>query len=164
MSKQNLTIKFCWLLAIYGFLRPSDIERIDDSKMVINKYIVKFVIVGPKEKRSGNPIEKVSIIHAHSDYKLCPVVTYRAYKKRIATFPSVANHPILDGVQLHYLIRNLKYNDKHIGAQRISKHINSLMSLLQLPESAKLPKARAFGSTRATKLGATYDDVIAQGF
>ncbi|OMH84088.1 hypothetical protein AX774_g2394 [Zancudomyces culisetae] len=149
---------------ICDFLRPSDIERIDDRKTSVTREFIKFIIVGPKEKRNGTPIEKVSIIHAHSDKKLCPVETYQVYKKRIAVTPCVKPHPLLDGNSMSYLIRSLKDHSTNIGAQRISKQINKLMSLIPLPPNAKVPKARALGSTRATSSGATYDDVITQGF
>ncbi|OMJ11203.1 hypothetical protein AYI69_g9922, partial [Smittium culicis] len=164
MSKYDLTAKLFWLIAICGFLRPSDIERIDDSKTSVTKEYIKFIIVGPKEKRNGTPIEKVSIIHTHSDKKLCPVETYKSYKQRIAVTSCVKPHPLLDGHSISYLIRNLKEHSTNIGAQRISKHINKLMSLIPLSPNAKVPKARAFGSTRANSSGATYDDVITQEF
>ncbi|OMJ10546.1 hypothetical protein AYI69_g10200 [Smittium culicis] len=55
---RQLTSKTCWLLALCGFLRASDIHRIDDSRTTIHNGILKMVIIAPKEKRNGKLIER----------------------------------------------------------------------------------------------------------
>ncbi|OMJ12321.1 hypothetical protein AYI69_g9449 [Smittium culicis] len=53
---KNLTSKTCWLLAVCGFMRTSDIHRIDDAQTTTIDGTLKLVIVAPKEKREGRPI------------------------------------------------------------------------------------------------------------
>ncbi|PVU90988.1 hypothetical protein BB561_004614 [Smittium simulii] len=145
LTPEQLTQKLCWLLAICGFMRPSDIERIDDKRTIDNEEFVRFVVISPKEKRSGSSIEK-------------------EYKKRVAVLSCEGFHPINSSLTIGYLVRSLNNFKKKIGGQRISKHMNYLMKLISIDMGSKVPKARALGSTIATTAGATYDDVISQGF
>ncbi|OMJ13593.1 hypothetical protein AYI69_g8940 [Smittium culicis] len=69
------------------FLRPCDIERIDYGKTKITSSYVRFVILSPKERRSGSSIEKVCHINSHSIQHLCPVLAYKYYKARIVSEP-----------------------------------------------------------------------------
>ncbi|OMJ19664.1 hypothetical protein AYI69_g6529 [Smittium culicis] len=48
----KLTTKCCWLLALCGFLRASDINRIDDPRTTIFNETLNIVIIAPK-KRMG---------------------------------------------------------------------------------------------------------------
>ncbi|OMJ18810.1 hypothetical protein AYI70_g5125 [Smittium culicis] len=75
LSDKNLTLNLCWLLAVTGFIRESDIHRIDDSKT---------------EKRKRHPIIFPCQISRHTDQTLSLVYTYMVYKQRIAqtSFPS----------------------------------------------------------------------------
>ncbi|PWA00807.1 hypothetical protein BB558_003131 [Smittium angustum] len=41
----NLTSKLCFLLGFCGFMRPSDIERIDESRTTIEEKFVRFIII-----------------------------------------------------------------------------------------------------------------------
>jgi hypothetical protein len=78
------------------------------------------------------------------------------------TFP----HPVLPHVDIHYLIRDVRDYHRPIHAQRISKYIKYIKSLMDLlPQSTGLNrlKARAIGATRAVLAGASVDDVIAHG-
>ncbi|OMJ14050.1 hypothetical protein AYI69_g8754 [Smittium culicis] len=49
----KLTTKCCWLLALCGFLRASDIHRIDDARSTMCNGTVNIVNIAPKEKRKG---------------------------------------------------------------------------------------------------------------
>ncbi|OMJ23231.1 hypothetical protein AYI70_g2393, partial [Smittium culicis] len=74
---KSLTSKTCWLLAVCGFMRASDIHRIEDAQTTIIDGTLKLVIVAPKEKRKGRPIIRPCEISCHSDKLLCPVEAYR---------------------------------------------------------------------------------------
>ncbi|OMJ28521.1 hypothetical protein AYI69_g2003 [Smittium culicis] len=149
---------------MFGFLRPCDLERIDYGKTKITSSYVRFVILSPKERRSGSSIEKVCRINSHSIQHLCSVLAYKYYKSRIASEPCWGPHPINEELKINYLIRNFKDTYKKITAQRIGKHINSLIDLIPLSAHEKIPKSRALGSTIASKSGASYEDVISLGF
>ncbi|PVU84985.1 hypothetical protein BB560_007195 [Smittium megazygosporum] len=81
LSDRDLTAKLCWLLAIAGFLRASDIHITDNARSNIMHVILYLEIVANKEKRGGIPIEKPCQINEHSDQILCPVYTYKIIKK-----------------------------------------------------------------------------------
>lgn len=54
MTRASLTAKLCWLLAICGFLRSSDIGRIsDDQTHTDPQGRLVLHIIAPKEKRKG---------------------------------------------------------------------------------------------------------------
>ncbi|OMH83279.1 hypothetical protein AX774_g3217 [Zancudomyces culisetae] len=55
------------LLAICVFMRPSDKERIDESRTTSSLDSVKFTMVEPKEKRMGLSINKTVYISSHSE-------------------------------------------------------------------------------------------------
>ncbi|OLY78240.1 hypothetical protein AYI68_g7714 [Smittium mucronatum] len=76
---KSLNSKTCWLLAVCGFMRASDIHRIDDAHTTKIDGKLKLVIVAPKEKRKGRLIIRPCEISCHSDKLLCPVEAYRAY-------------------------------------------------------------------------------------
>ncbi|KAI9029547.1 hypothetical protein CLU79DRAFT_716201 [Phycomyces nitens] len=103
LTPMALTRKLCWLLAVCGFLRPADLERVDDARTSVEQSILRLVIVAPKEKHSGRRIERVVAIQPHDDSLLCPVVAYQAYKSRIARAPCVRPHPVLADVTIHRL-------------------------------------------------------------
>ncbi|KAI9334328.1 hypothetical protein BD770DRAFT_332826 [Pilaira anomala] len=169
MSLLRLTQKLCFLLGITGFLRPSDIERIDDSKTLIREGTLRLVILAPKEKRAGRPIEKVVIISPHSDTNLCPVICYQDYKARFISYsPIVCSHARLPQLSYTALIRNTTAYTKAIGSERISNHIKSILCLATTtctasPPGRKAVKARAVGSTRAILAGAKLEDVLTHG-
>ncbi|OMJ09510.1 hypothetical protein AYI70_g10893 [Smittium culicis] len=75
LTNKKLTSKLCWLLTVRGFIRESDLHRIDDSKT---------------EKRKRHPIFFPCQISRHTDQNLSLVYTYMVYKQRIAqtSFPS----------------------------------------------------------------------------
>ncbi|OMJ10932.1 hypothetical protein AYI69_g10046 [Smittium culicis] len=75
----------CWLLSLCGLLRARDIHRIYDARTKITKDTLKPVIISPKEKRKGQPIERSFEINRHPSILLCPVMVYTIYKAKIAT-------------------------------------------------------------------------------
>jgi hypothetical protein len=165
LSINNLTAKLCWLLGVCGFLRPSDIERIDlnSSDWTSNPNELVLQVVAPKEKRLGQRIRRTVHIHAHPDNLLCPVAAFHAYHSRFAHRPCVFPHPVLPHLSIAYLIRDVRDPFKPIKAERIGKHINSIMELLPMSPGMRKLKARALGSTRALRQGASVNDVVSHG-
>ncbi|OAD78744.1 hypothetical protein PHYBLDRAFT_163835 [Phycomyces blakesleeanus NRRL 1555(-)] len=163
MNAIDLTRKLCWLLAICGFLRPADLERVDDRRTSRDNGILRLVIVAPKEKRSGRRIERIVAIQPHEDPLLCPVATYLAYKSNIAFSVCVRPHPVLSQVTLQRLVRDVRNYDRPIGSERISKHIQFLMEKIPRPSGVLLPKARALGPTLALASGASVEDILVHG-
>ncbi|OMH83558.1 hypothetical protein AX774_g2933 [Zancudomyces culisetae] len=78
----RLTSKVCWLLAVTGFMRPSDLFWADDAQTTVSKEHISIIVVAPKEKREGSPIIKEIKINSHSDRIICLVAAYTEYKKR----------------------------------------------------------------------------------
>ncbi|KAG2225102.1 hypothetical protein INT45_011784 [Circinella minor] len=165
MRPIDLTRKLCFLLAITGFLRPSDIERIDDNKTSITSRGLRLIIAVPKEKRRRQPIEKVITIKPHSNQLLCPVQAYQDYKVRFCQVPCRRSYPIPKGPRafVYRLIRAVHRHDAPIGAERISNHIKVLLDLIPRPPGTTRPKARALGSTAAVEAGASLEDVLVHG-
>ncbi|OMJ18095.1 hypothetical protein AYI70_g5559 [Smittium culicis] len=126
----------------------------DERKKKVTKKYIYFIIVRSKVKRNGTPIENFSVIHIHSENKICPDETYKAYKKRIAETRCIKPHHLPQGNTISYLIRGFKDHSNIIEAQLISKQNNKLMSLLPLPPNFKIPKTRSLGFTRITSSGA----------
>jgi hypothetical protein len=164
LSLEQLTAKTAWLLAMVGFLRPSDIERIDLSQCSVSSdNILKLVVVAPKEKRFGSRITKAITIHPHPNDLLCPVLAYISYLSRIASNNAPTPHPAFAEVAIDALFRNLNNRSIAIGHERISKHIQSIMQFVSRPPGAPIPKARALGSTLAAQSGISVEDIVVQG-
>ncbi|OMJ08239.1 hypothetical protein AYI70_g11672 [Smittium culicis] len=68
----------------------SDIHKINDEHSQLSLGVLNLVIIVPKEKRSGRPIEKQFQISPHTDPILCPIVAYSLNKEIVATsvFPT----------------------------------------------------------------------------
>ncbi|OMJ25692.1 hypothetical protein AYI69_g4205 [Smittium culicis] len=73
LSLKDLTEKTCWLLAICGFMRASDMDGIDNVNTTLSDTSVCFLIVAPKEKRQGRPIERPCEIKAHQNKLIYPL-------------------------------------------------------------------------------------------
>ncbi|KAG2222343.1 hypothetical protein INT45_009816 [Circinella minor] len=161
---QHLT-KTCFLLAITGFLRPSDIERIDSARTEILNNKLSLIIVKPKEKRRGQPIEKSITIRSHTNPLLCPIKAYINYRDRFCEVPCTRAYPIrhVSRRQVHRFIRHVHNNAQAVGSERISNHIEYMIDLIPRPEYSARPKARALGSTAAIEAGASLDDVLVHG-
>lgn len=165
MALLDLTTKLCWLLGVCGFMRPSDIERINLDESVCTTFSDKVIlkVVAPKEKRLGQRIQKEIIIRQHDDPLLCPVAALQSYLSRHAHHPCRFPHPALPHVSIHYLLRDVRDCHRPVYAQRISNHIKSVMSLLPTTRQSGRIRARALGSTRALLAGASVDDVVTHG-
>ncbi|RKP05650.1 hypothetical protein THASP1DRAFT_19544, partial [Thamnocephalis sphaerospora] len=164
LNMLQLTQKLCWLLAICGFIRPSDVARIDDICTVRTDLTLKLVVVVPKEKRNGQRIEKVISVTSHRNPVLCPVTAYTAYRARFDSNVSPAQHPIPSDLEYSPLVQSLRGHQFAVGSPRISKHINAIMALIPVPVGASLPKACTLGSTHAAFAGASWKDILTQGF
>ncbi|PVU94848.1 hypothetical protein BB561_002206 [Smittium simulii] len=92
LNTKELTAKSCWLIAVCGFLRASNIYRVDDERTKILNNSIKLIICAPKEKRKSNPIERLVEIKAHSDEIICPDIVYKIYKQRILKIPCSKSH------------------------------------------------------------------------
>ncbi|PVV03170.1 hypothetical protein BB560_002363 [Smittium megazygosporum] len=76
----------------------------------------------------------------------------------------IGKYRINDNTKIGYLIRNLLNRDIKIGSQRINKLINGLIDFIELDNEKKKPKTCTLVSTLAITAGATYEDVVPQGF
>ncbi|KAF9090467.1 hypothetical protein BGX27_002257 [Mortierella sp. AM989] len=164
MEPVDLTRKLCWLLGVCAFLRPSDIARIDLSLSGEVGSDIRLVIRRPKEKTNGVHTDKVKFLKPHPNIPaLCPVLTYQAYVKRLVGKELQHPHDTNPHLKYNPLVRRLQEPDIPIGADRIRNHIKAIMSMLDLPEGATVPKARAVGATQAAMRGASLDDIITHG-
>jgi hypothetical protein len=165
MSLPDLTAKLSWLLGVSGFLRPSDIERIDLDESDWTSYTDRILlqVVAPKEKRLSARIRKTVTIQRHPEVYCCPVEAFLSYHRRHAYRPCVWPHPVLPSTNIHYLLRDVRDCHKPIHWQRIGKYINCMMDLLpKEPWQGRL-RARALGATRALLNGASVDEVVSHG-
>ncbi|KAG2190934.1 hypothetical protein INT47_011417 [Mucor saturninus] len=169
MNLLQLTQKLCFLLGITGFLRPSDIEGIDDIKTMVTAGSLRLVIIAPKEKRAGWPIKKVLVISNHSSPLLCQVATDQTYKTHfLAKTPIIRQHVSLPKFTYTALVQSTTNTNRCIGSERISKHIRSILSLATITAtttstSRKTIKARTVGSIRAILAGAKLEDTLTHG-
>ncbi|PVV01410.1 hypothetical protein BB560_004174, partial [Smittium megazygosporum] len=76
----------------------------------------------------------------------------------------IGKHRINDNTKIGYLIQNLLNRDIKIGSQRINNLINGLIDFIELDNEKKKPKTCTLVSTITTTVGATYEDVVPQGF
>ncbi|RCH82551.1 hypothetical protein CU098_005577 [Rhizopus stolonifer] len=165
INNTDLTRKLCFLLAITGFLRPSDIQRIDDSLTSFNSdhTTLTLVIDCPKEKRQGQRIQRQVHIRHHPDLRLCPIQAYSSYKSRIASSPLVIAHPTQPQRQIHCLVSQIYNHHQPIVSQTIGKHNNHFINLIALPGGTPRPRACALGSTNAAINGLPIDDILTHG-
>ncbi|KAH7054859.1 hypothetical protein BKA57DRAFT_524309 [Linnemannia elongata] len=166
LNPGQLLPKLCWLLAVCGFMRPSDIHRVDVShSLVLPSGELELQVVGPKEKRAGDHIIKSVFIHPHEDPLISPVATHQCYVAQLApaTLTSV-KHPYLDQT-FNPLIRYIFDINQAASSDTIGRHITKVSDLLPLPPGMeKAPSGRSLGSSLAIEHGATSDEVQAQGF
>ncbi|PVU95614.1 hypothetical protein BB561_001700 [Smittium simulii] len=143
LNTKELTAKTCWLIAVCGFLRASDIHRVDDERTEISNNSIKLIICAPKEKCKSSLIERLVEIKAHSDEILCPVIAYKIYKQRIAKFSCLRPHVNNKNLIVIHLFRSTKDFNKPL-----TKGIT--------------PMARAIGATIAARTGILTDAILTQ--
>ncbi|KAI8144646.1 hypothetical protein BJV82DRAFT_536349, partial [Fennellomyces sp. T-0311] len=166
LEPADLTRKLAWLLGVCGFMRPSDIERVDLDQSIrpaTEEDPLVLFVVAPKEKRQGKHITKTVTLARHTVVLFCPVQAFLVYMRRIASSPCIAPHSCLSQVTINYLMQDLHDFSSPIKAQCIGKHIKSIMKLIPSDPSNKPIKARALGSTRAVQAGANINDVVVHG-
>ncbi|PVU97302.1 hypothetical protein BB561_000653 [Smittium simulii] len=151
LSLKDLTEKTCWLLAVCGFMRASDMHRIDDVRTTLSDTSVCFVIFAPKEKRQGRPIERPCKIKAHNNKLMCPVDAYRIHKQKVANVPCTSPHVSNNNITINHLFRYIKDNSKPLSVDSISINIKSITKLI-VTNGKQIPKARAIGATLAQML------------
>ncbi|KFH63564.1 hypothetical protein MVEG_10973 [Podila verticillata NRRL 6337] len=166
LKPNQLLPKLCWLLAVCGFMCPSDIQHVDVShSSVQSSGELELQVVGPKEKRAGRHIIKSVFIHPHEDPLVCPVATYQCYVAQLSTSTLTSvKHPFLDQT-LNPLIRHIFDINQAASSDTIGCHIARVSDLLPLPLGLeKAPSGRSLSSSLAIEHGASSDEVQAQGF
>ncbi|PVU91001.1 hypothetical protein BB561_004602 [Smittium simulii] len=161
---ETLTTKFVWLLATTGFLRASDIHRIDDAQTIVKEDKIIFKIIAPKKNRKGKPIERNCTISAHRDKILCSVLTYNIYKLNIARDLCPTLHQNFDAISVNRLLRYIKDYNKPLSVNSITRYIHKLSKLIDRPHNTPIPKAKAIGATLAAEAGIPSDQIISHAF
>ncbi|KAI9362344.1 hypothetical protein BD770DRAFT_408148 [Pilaira anomala] len=150
LTSDQLNHKVCFLLAISGFLRPSDLHRINLDKIL---WTLHSLTVYRLSQRKTN---------RHPDVSLCPILAYQFYRSRIVTTRSLGPHPVGPSRTIIFLIRNLNDFSLAVTSQTIGRHIRSLLSLiLEDDNSSGGPlRAHAIGSTNAAINDTNLDDIL----
>ncbi|OMJ26865.1 hypothetical protein AYI69_g3718 [Smittium culicis] len=164
LGTKELTAKLCWLLSICEFLRSSDLHRVDDAQTLVSEDYIRLAIVAPKEKRKGRPICKPCEIKSHSDKILCPVETYKEYKKRIGDVECLKEHISHLEIKLSMLLRHIGDFSRALSTDSITRYIHSLTDLMDLPAGITRPKTRALGPTMAAAAGVPPSEIVSQAF
>ncbi|PVU85722.1 hypothetical protein BB561_006908, partial [Smittium simulii] len=164
LDNQKLTTKCCWLLSLCGFLRASDIHRIDDARTIITEDTLKLVIIAPKEKQKGQSIERPCKINRHPNHILCPVLAYTVYKASIATELCPTPHANNDSIIVNRLFRHTKHYNKPLSVDSITRHVKNLSVLIKRPPNKPIPKTRAIGATLAATSGVPVENIVLHAF
>ncbi|PVU91551.1 hypothetical protein BB561_004345 [Smittium simulii] len=164
LSFKQLTSKLCWVLAVTGFLRASDIHRIDDAQTRINQGVLCLTIVAPKEKRDGRPVEKPCQINSHADPTLCPVIAYTVYKERIACNFCLTPHANNSTWTVNRLIRFVNDCEKPLSVDSITRYIHSISIVIHQDQDTPIPKGRTIGATLAANSGVSTDNIVSHAF
>ncbi|PVU92343.1 hypothetical protein BB561_003884 [Smittium simulii] len=164
LDNQKLTTKCCRLLSLCGFLRTSNIHRIDDARTIITKDTLKLVIIAPKEKRKGQPVERLCEINRYSNHILCPVLAYTVYKARIATELCPTPHANSDSIIVNRLFRHTKHYNKPLSVDSITRHVKNLSELIKRPPNTPISKTRAIGATLAAISGVSVENIVLHTF
>ncbi|OMJ30025.1 hypothetical protein AYI69_g445, partial [Smittium culicis] len=164
LDNNKLTTKCCWLLSLCGFLRASDIHRIDDARTIITNGTLKLVIIAPKEKRNGQPIERPCEINSHPNPRLCPVLAYTIYKAKIATELCPTPRANNDSITVNRLFRHTKHYNKPLSVDIISRHVKNLSGLIKRPPNTPIPKTRAIGATLTATSGVPVENIVSHAF
>ncbi|ORY89204.1 hypothetical protein BCR43DRAFT_448488, partial [Syncephalastrum racemosum] len=163
----QLARKTAWLLATVGFLRPSDLARIDVAQCTDREGpqgFLRLAIDAPKEKRHGLRYVRSVSYHIHPDPILCPVQAYRAYRRATGFNISRSPHPIITGRLITPLFRMLHQHDRPVQVDTIRGYICDVMRHVgRDPPSLPVPKARALGATLAAQAGTPIADIVSRG-
>ncbi|PVU98043.1 hypothetical protein BB561_000168, partial [Smittium simulii] len=151
LSLKDLTEKPCWLLAVCGFMRASNMHRIDVVKTTLSDTSVCFVIVAPKEKQQGRPIERPYKIRAHKNKLMCPVDAYRIYKQKVANVPCTGFYVSNNNININHLFEYIIDSSKSLSVDIISRNIKSITKLI-VTNGKQIPKARVIGATLAANI------------
>ncbi|PVU88615.1 hypothetical protein BB561_005757 [Smittium simulii] len=141
-----------------------NIHRIDNARSRIENNTLHLVIVAPKEKRAGKPIERPCQITGHNDILLCPIHTYKVYKVRIAKELCPTPHINNSTIMVNRLFRYIKNFNKSLSVDSITRYIHILSDLIVRPKNTPIPKARAIGATLAADSGVSTDDIVSHAF
>ncbi|PVU86099.1 hypothetical protein BB560_006806, partial [Smittium megazygosporum] len=161
---KELTSKMCWLIAVCGMLRASDIHRINDDKTVLGSDYVESTVVAPKEKRKGQIIEKPCKIKAHAKKLLCLVTAYKVYKNTVAINKCQRAHENNKELILNHLVRHINDHKKPLTIDSITRNIRNVSKLINYGKTKPIPKARAIGATVAASSGIAPDVIVSQAF
>ncbi|OMJ08288.1 hypothetical protein AYI69_g11127, partial [Smittium culicis] len=164
LTVKRLTAKLCWLLSVTGFLRPSDIHRIDDERSHVARGMLHLVIVTPNEKRAGRPIKKPCQISSHTDPILCSVLEYSVYKEKVANTLFPTSNTNNSKWVVNRLLRFVNYKEKPLSVDRISRYIRSISDLIRRGPDTPIPKGRAIGETLAANSGVSADEIVSHAF
>ncbi|OMJ27759.1 hypothetical protein AYI69_g2793 [Smittium culicis] len=159
-----LTSKLCWILSICGFLRASDIRRIDNSMTIISNDILRLVVVAPKEKRGGQPIMKPCEIQSHADPLLCPLEAYKSYILHFKDVQCMRKHDNHPDTTLSMLVRYIRDFTKPLNVDSIFRHVHMLSDLILRPPNTPRLKTRALVPILAAAAGVPSSDIAAQAF
>ncbi|OMJ12602.1 hypothetical protein AYI69_g9352 [Smittium culicis] len=147
-----------------GFLRSSDIHSIEDQRSCIDKGVLNLVIIAPKEKRGGHPIENPCQINPHPDIILCPVNSYVVYKERVTFNPCPTSHINNSNLVVHRLISYVDHTSKPLSVDILTKYIHSISDLIIRDSEARILKERAIGANLAANSGVSTDDIVSHAF
>ncbi|OMJ25148.1 hypothetical protein AYI70_g1099 [Smittium culicis] len=161
LTIKDLTSKICWLLAVCGLLRASDIHRIDDIRTIVYDHELRFIIVASKEKRGGRPIEKQCVFKAHNNRLLFPVYAYKIYIEKVAFLHCPRPHLNDKSIVVNHLFRYSNDNTKPLSVDSISRNIKSITGMIT-NKGNKISKARAIGATLAANSGVSAVAIISQ--
>ncbi|PVU96831.1 hypothetical protein BB561_000939 [Smittium simulii] len=164
LSFKQLTSKLCWLLAVTGGLRASDIHRIDVAQTRIDQGVLCLTIVAPKEKRGGRTVEKPCQINSHADPTLCPVIAYTVYKERVARNLCPTPHANNSTWTVNRLIRFVNDCENPLSVDSITRYIHSISVLIHQDQDTPIPKGRAIGATLAANSGVSTYDIVSHAF
>ncbi|OMJ26038.1 hypothetical protein AYI70_g462 [Smittium culicis] len=124
LTIKQITAKIFWLLSVTGFLSDSDIQRIEYQRIRIKHGVLNLVIVAPKEKRGGLPVEKPCQINPYVDRIIFPVNAYMVYKEKV-TFNPFPTPQINNGnCVVHRLTIYVKDASKPLSVDSITRYIH----------------------------------------
>ncbi|PVU91173.1 hypothetical protein BB561_004538 [Smittium simulii] len=120
-------------LLIISFIKPS---------INIDLIVETLIIIAPKEKRGGQPVERICQIAEHSNPIICLVMAYRKYESRVATTSCIT--PLSVG--------------------SITRHTHGLSGLMAHFKNTTIPNAWEIGATLIAQAGASAGNIVNHAF